>query len=232
MKKTILLAVLIAFAVSTNAQEKYAILICGDSPSEQPVLVTGGAGWGNPGDYSWNEFWNDTFLMWEMLVYEKGYDDNNVYVLYYDGNDYFNINQDARYIVNPPYLQITDHSASKANVEMVFDGLATGTYPFPLVTEDDFLFVWTFGHGNVDGELNPRPVLRLFNQEYISDIEFGNLVNAINANKKLFWMQQENAKDFAASLTTETIISDPKPLAGKLPEEKVNEWNKILSKQL
>lgn len=205
MKKTVLLNVLITISFFAVAQEKYAVLICGDAPSEEPVLVTEGATWGSPGDYSWNEFWNDTFLMWEMLVYEKDFDNENVYVLYYDGDDYYNINQDERYIVDDPYTEITDYKADRQKVMMVFDGLATGTNGFPLVTEDDFLFIWTFGHGG-PGEIPPEVELVLYGGA-ISETEFAAKVNPINAIKKVFWMQHCKAGNFHDDLeNNKTII--------------------------
>ena len=230
MKKSFLLSIIILFALFARAQEKYAVLICGDKPVEEITYATATSGWGDPGDEIKNEFWNDTFLMWEMLVYEKGYYKENVYVLYYDGVDYNDPLLADRYnaeVIHYGDHPVTDYIANKTNLEMVFDGLATGTNGFPLVTEDDFLFVWTFGHGGPGGDPELGNALLLYGGE-ILDTEFAAYTNAINANKKVFWMQQENANNFAKTIRGKTIVFDPNPLAGKLPQEKNQAWNSLL----
>lgn len=79
-----------------------------------------------------------------MLVNKYKYDEDNVYVLFGEGEDYDNV---ADVYKHPEDGDVTDYEATKANVEMVFNGLANGTNGFPQLTEDDFLFVWTFDHG-------------------------------------------------------------------------------------
>jgi hypothetical protein len=89
MKKIILLSILIAgYSLTLLSQQKYAVLICGQKPTEY-YTANAETGWGDPGDTIKNEFWNDTYLMWEMLVFEKGYSDKNVFVLFANGNDYY-----------------------------------------------------------------------------------------------------------------------------------------------
>jgi hypothetical protein len=165
------LTLLCAFCISTLAlgQEKYAILISGDSP-----------------DYSTSEeglywaSWNDTYLMWEMLTQEKGYDPDNVFVLFAGGEDYSITNPDVADRYTPPeYVTVTDYSATLANVYMVFDGLANGTNGFTKATEDDFLFVWTFVHG---GRSGGNSTLYLIDG-IITDTDFAALVNPIAAQK-------------------------------------------------
>ena len=171
-----------------NAQEKYAVLITG------PYSVVGippeeqwNNGEGKGPDELYYEFWNDTFLMWEMLVTKKGYSDENVFVLFAEGIDFTVANPwiDGRYnaqISYPDYYPITDYSAYIANVQAVFNGLRTGLNGFPLVTENDFLFVWTFDHGQSSGG---NSYLRLMDG-LMSDDAFAALVNPIPAHKKVF----------------------------------------------
>ncbi len=65
-----------------------------------------------------------------------------------------------------------DYSATITNVEDVLNGLASGTGGFPLVTEDDFLFVWTFDHGG-PGPGQPDPAcFRLLDGGKIYNYEF------------------------------------------------------------
>jgi len=76
----ILLLVLIG---TSHAQKKYAVLIAGDyTPDDIQIPETDQ--WNEAedmGPYGYDEFWNDTYLMWEMLVFEKYFEDENVYVL-------------------------------------------------------------------------------------------------------------------------------------------------------
>jgi len=76
--------ILLFYAINLCA-ENYAVLITGDTPageSESPK------NWneGECGEMGFDEFWNDTYMMWEML-YEFGFTDDHIYVLYGDGND-------------------------------------------------------------------------------------------------------------------------------------------------
>lgn len=186
-----------------NAQEKYAVLITGDyaatgiPPEKQ---------WGDGNASDSNpmiEFWYDTYLMWEMLVYEKGYDNDKVFVLFANGIDYSIGNSWMwnRYDVSyshPEYEYITDYSATIANVEHVLTGLRYGTNGFPEITEDDFLFTWVFDHGGngsfslLDGSM--------------TDTEYAALVNPIAAHKKVHWMQQCNSGSFVEELEGENAI--------------------------
>lgn len=208
MKKLLIITLLLTITILTSAQEKYAVLICGKNPNEQSVLITEGYGWGNPGDYSYNEFWNDTFLMWEMLVYEKGFDDDKVFVLYYDGDDYNTQLLSDRYNAEAIHIDdfpITDYSATKENLEMVFDGLATGTNGFPQITEDDFLFVWTFGHGTLEQQSGPAYIILYPELDY-SDINFAQHLNNINCYKRVVWMQQCMGGNFHDNLENSKTV--------------------------
>ncbi|MDY0334774.1 MAG: hypothetical protein RBR47_07430 [Bacteroidales bacterium] len=218
MKKIILLSILIAgYSLTLLSQQKYAVLICGQKPTEY-YTANAETGWGDPGDTIKNEFWNDTYLMWEMLVFEKGYSDKNVFVLFANGNDYY-INDIAnRYnaeVRHEEYYPITDYSATRGNVFNVFEGLASGQNGFPKITQNDFLFVWTFGHGGICGELQFFPCLHLHYSEYICDFELAELVDSIPAYKKAFWMQQCLGGSFADNLQNTYTIFHSAGLEGQ-----------------
>jgi len=193
---TILLALSISYLA--HAQEKYAVLITGDYAADSysvPISDQWNDGQGK-GAYGFDEFWNDTFLMWEMLQ-ERGYSADNIFVLFAGGQDYpvTNPNIDDRY--KPPFnVTVTDYSASIANVNLVFNGLAYGSGGFPQVTQDDFLFVWTFDHGGGSGG---NSTLHLIDGS-ITDDDFAALVNPISAHKKVYWMQQCRSGGFADEL--------------------------------
>ncbi len=197
MKKIryILAMAYLIFSATSFAQQKYAVLITGDYDALGIPLENQ---WNNGQGKSPNiheEFWYDTYLMWEMLVYEKGFKDENVFVLCANGIDFSIGKEDwmwSRYNAEEYHYEnfpITDYPATIANVENVFSGLATGTNGFPQVTEDDFLFVWTFDHDGIDLTTG-KVFLYLLNATKMWDYEFAALTDQIHANKKVFWMQQ------------------------------------------
>ncbi|HDO28005.1 MAG TPA: T9SS type A sorting domain-containing protein, partial [Bacteroidetes bacterium] len=173
-----------------NAQEKYAVLITGDyAATNVPIEDQWNQGQGKSIN-GFEEFWYDTYLMWEMLVFEKGYSDENIFVLFASGTDFTKPNMWSRYTAAEHGLDhITDFSATITNVENVFTGLTTGSGGFPQVTEDDFLFVWTFDHGG-PGPGQTGPVYLCLLDGNMWDYEFAALTDPIAAHKKVFWMQQ------------------------------------------
>ena len=145
-KICILVNCLVIILANYSHAEKYAVLITGEYADSRADFE---GQWALANNYTsgqaMQEFWNDTFLMWDMLL-EKGFSDDNIYVLFANGNDYTDV--DDRYKPDAPYAKITDFSATKDTVEWVFNGLANGANGFPQLTKDDFLVVWFFDHGN------------------------------------------------------------------------------------
>ena len=187
--------------------ENYAVLITGDTPDRQSISPKT---W-NEGVYGisgYDEFWNDTYMVWEML-YEFGFMDENIYVLYGDGTDDFTRD---RYDVTFQHSEITagkitDYSAYVQDVENIFNWLATGnpSEDIPQMTGSDFLFVWTFDHGGTLG--NNVSVLYLMDG-YIIDYDFSTLVDQISYDKRAFWMQQCFSGGFIDNLkNSNTIIA-------------------------
>jgi len=77
------------------------------------------AGSEEKGDGVYDDFWNDTYLMWELL-YKNGWPDENIHVLYGDGKDYEIRNR--RYQAQYHHLeQITDTSAYYREVKLILD---------------------------------------------------------------------------------------------------------------
>ncbi|NPD44520.1 hypothetical protein [Lentimicrobium sp. S6] len=141
--------------------------------------------------------------MWELLQ-AKGYDPDNIFVLFADGVDYsFNHPLiDDRYKPSST-VTVTDYPATLANLQMVFNGLRLGNGGFPQLTEDDFLFVWTFDHGMfIEGHAR----LLLMDDEYIIEDDFAALVNPIPAHKKAFWMLQCNSGGFNGALEGQNTV--------------------------
>lgn len=205
-KKMILLMGLILISSMLFGAEKYAVLITGDYADERGNFE-GSWAVANGNDVTrspMEEFWNDTFLMWELLI-NKGYSNENIFVLFADGQDFVTdyIIEGGRYVVPDDVNSLTDYEANLANVEMVLQGLANGTGGFPQLQEDDFLTIWTFDHGSIHDN---HTWLCLMGSDEISDEVFGDLVNQINCQKKVIFMQQCFSGGFVPFLENEHSI--------------------------
>lgn len=203
MKKITLLRIMVIglvviagthLAVATN----YAVLIEGDSPID------------------YDEFWNDTFLMYEILI-DNGFDPDNIFVLYYNGTDHASANPryqpgspENSHIVGP----ITDYAATIANVTLVFNGLANGDAlnGIPQMTGNDFLFVWTFDHGSFDDtntnweQEDDEPSILCLMGSYIDSTTFASLVNSISYSRRVFVMQQCYSGGFIPNLSNNNTV--------------------------
>ncbi len=162
--------------ISSIQAEFYAVLITGDTPQgEAAGPKTWQGGQDLPG---FDEFWNDTFLMWEML-WQYGWKDENIFVLFGNGQDWQFVN--PRYWGNQYYEEwgiehITDDGAYYQDVVDIFN------YLDGVMTDSDELFVWTFDHGN------PGANLQLMDQ-VMWDYEFAAIMPE-HYICRVFWMQQ------------------------------------------
>lgn len=206
--KVMVLIGLILISSMLFSAEKYAVLITGDYADWRGDF-TGSWAIANEltRDNPMEEFWHDTFLMWELLL-NKGYDDENIFVLFADGNDFieFYILDGGRYVTSLHDIEtMTDYQADLANVEMVLEGLAYGNVQedIPQLQEDDFLTIWTFDHGAWHDE---HRWLCLIGGDEISDEAFGNLVDQINCQKKVILMQQCYSGGFVPYLANQNSV--------------------------
>ncbi|MBN2790800.1 MAG: T9SS type A sorting domain-containing protein [Candidatus Delongbacteria bacterium] len=204
-KLTTLLIIASSFLTMLNAAEKYAVLITGDYAAkdipEEALWQTNSTDKSLP----MQEFWNDTYLMWEMLI-ERGYKDENIHVLFADGQDFYidNVWVDGRY--RPVHAGFSDtytitkgdaSAATITNVENVALELQGK------LTEDDFLFVWTFDHGSYYSSSGSE--LCLLDGD-MTDRHFADYFNPIIANKKVYWMQQCFSGGFADDLQADNTF--------------------------
>ncbi|MFZ0456054.1 MAG: T9SS type A sorting domain-containing protein [Ignavibacteriaceae bacterium] len=190
----------ILFSSLNFAQQYYAVLITGDTPegyANSPKTYNGG------GMYSgFDEFWNDTYLMWKLL-HDNGFDADHIYTLYGNGNDYPS--------PNPRYQpgtgqQITKFSAYYSDVQNIFTWLANGNteHNIPKMTSNDVLFIWTFDHGTTAG--NNVSALCLMDG-VIWDYDFASYVNQIACQKRIILMQQCYSGGFIDNLqSSKTVI--------------------------
>jgi hypothetical protein len=204
MKKLRFVFVLAAIigACSLHAQLRVAVLIVGDyNPTTLEYQWNDGI---LNGQDDWREFWNDAYLLWELLEFNsnlQGYGYDYIYLYFADGDIYDQGDLDLRYQV-PPNAPFLIAEASLENIQLLFNGLASGI-GYPLLEDDDFLFIWTLGHGgyNINGSY-----MNLYDGDVLTDDMFGNLVNSTTALKKVIFMQHGYAGGFANYLTGNNVI--------------------------
>ena len=120
LKAIMILLMVLCISHIGISQEKYAVIITGNEAFSNNVPLT--SQWQSPdavlGEVA-PEFWNDTYLMWEMLVYEMDYLDENVFVIFATGEDAQNSKVGERYIAHIQHEDefqegdyITDYYAS------------------------------------------------------------------------------------------------------------------------
>jgi len=192
----------IIVASSLHAQLRVAVLIVGDYyPTTLDYQWNGG---NLNGQSNWKEFWNDSYLLWELLDINSnmpGYGYDYIYIYFADGEIYDPLYLDLRYQV-PAFTPFPIAEASLENVQDVLTGFSTGG-DFPLLDGNDFLFIWTMGHGGYDVN---GSYMNLYDDDVLYDDVFGNLVNGITAQKKVIFMQQGYAGGFANNLTGDNVI--------------------------
>jgi len=121
-----------------------------------------------------SEYWYDLFLQYTTLI-DKGYDHEDVYVLYGEGFDF--ISQHLEYHNPYPIASITDFNNYKLTIESVFNSLDN------VMTDNDLLYVWWMGHGMQSlGHLRMRieNVPGNTSNGWVWDYEFASFVNQIS----------------------------------------------------
>ncbi|MGD9159187.1 MAG: C13 family peptidase, partial [Desulfobacteraceae bacterium] len=127
----------------------------------------------------------DTVLMYKMLR-ENGFKGKNIFVLYGDGID-FDTGY-AEYNSNDQFGHpITDYPNHKNNIQNIFSWLANGNSSENIikVKKNDYLFVWSMGHGLGYGPTGCNLSMEITNTaETVTDTEFASYINSIAAYKK------------------------------------------------
>ena len=211
MTRKILIALLFCLLCATAVQaEYYAVLIVGDEPDTNAV----------PPEPSYDAFWNDLYLTWEML-WTHGWKNENIYVLFGEGNEWDD--QNDRYNAEESYGYlgigvIVDYSAYYEDVENIFNWLAEGDSANNVqkITGDDFLFVWTFGHGYGIWVPDSISGLRLMaytqSDTIMPDSVFADLMDQCAHDKRAIFMQQCYSGGFIDNLENEdTFIMTATP---------------------
>jgi hypothetical protein len=158
LKKLLLIVLMFVIVSKVISAEKYAVNITGDDR-----YVKADGVFDAEKDRDFPRWWNDTLIMWHLLVKNQGFSVDKVYVLYASGKDYpLTVLQPElipeqywmtnypeygfRYVEDEDFKQLTYSSASLENIEDIFDSLST------VITKDDFLFVTTISHGDYIGD--------------------------------------------------------------------------------
>jgi hypothetical protein len=230
MKTKNLIFVVLALIGLNNAviaQQKYALLIGGNylPGTEIPVEHRWNNGQNMDPVKGYDEFWNDCYLMWELLYDADfyGYSNENINVLFGGGEDYTFDEQDDRYKSWPNFPEIpyiTDDTAKKSDVMSALDGYTT-------LTENDYMFIWIMSNGgNTIPEDGGDSYVYLWgydpgnpNAGRLYDYELKAKLDLIPAQKKVVIVQAPNSGGFA------------KILAGNPTVHCVNNVNEFFLKQ-
>jgi hypothetical protein len=214
----VLMASIVAllFAASRDGvacQNRYAVLICGDTPfSAYQAYVEGKGHWSgipaeHKGVFYFPEFWNDINRLYDILIENAGFSPDDIFVLWGDGRDWTETHPDmvcCRYF--PHHGPVTDFAATTDNVRMVLHGLRAGdpVHGIPQMTSDDCLFIYTFDHGSSgpepDGDQWGDALLCLMDG-LMTDTEFSDSLNSIAYEKRTIFMQQCFSGGFIDNLT-------------------------------
>lgn len=136
---------------------KYAVLVSTDTVTSDDVAYH-------------SEWWYDLYLQYAMLR-EKGFKDQNIYVLYANGTDFSTSHSDYDASANFGF-SITDMAMSKANVNAVFNSLASQ------VDGNDHLYVWWMGHGSGGSTCNTTMHIGT-SSETMTDTELTAAINQV-----------------------------------------------------
>jgi hypothetical protein len=197
-----LLISVIMLTVPAFSQKKYALFIGGIIGDAHKSTFLGGI----PGvENDYNMFWNDTFVMWQLLTdptiqNNLGYDLQNVQFLFNSGNDY-----SGPYGKWPDRYKVTQGQTPATTAPCLQDSLNSAfAYIRDKIQDDppfsDFLFVYVCTHGYWDPVtdkyylLIPQTIKNeigdyIYPDDWMLAEEFTAQINSIHAQKTVIWMQ-------------------------------------------
>jgi hypothetical protein len=203
-KKITILTVIVAFfatAGALHAQQKYAVIIGGNmNPDNQIIPVTEQWNHGNEKSpfYGYEVFWKETYLVWEMLVFDKEFTNANVHVLFGNGRDFEYCGQSLRYmVVSRGYMNLTDANSKYQTIASTFAKLAN------TVAADDSLFVWVMSHGGTDAN---GSYFYSYDNQKVYDSDMATWFGKIAAHKKVVVLSFPKSCGFIPELEAEGVI--------------------------
>jgi hypothetical protein len=170
IKQLSLLLLMVLFSSLMMAQQKYAVIISGVATSWNLMHLPSGLSGNITNTHQFDEFWNNTYLVWELLTQKYGYNNENIILLYGNGDDWHGINpiheneyfKAERYGLN----KITDYSADSVSLSHVFNTL------YKTLKSDDILLVLTIGaenQGNLTGKTDLNLQTGVITKDYLTD---------------------------------------------------------------
>jgi hypothetical protein len=150
---------------------------------------------------SWPEFWHDLFLMWETL-YKMGIKDENIFVFYEDGDNVTGLDYRYDFTKYQGINGIVDYNANRLTILDFLEDMEYGENGAPELTENDFLFIWTFGHGSILGNDTSLTV----RDGTITGSEFSSRLNYLTFDKRIIWMQQCYSGGFIDDFSGTNIV--------------------------
>jgi len=216
----IILAVIVALLAtmgSVFAQQKYAVIIAGNMHPDSAIIpVTEQWNHGNEKSpfYGYEVFWKETYLVWEMLVFGKKYDNDNVHVLFGDGRDFAFPGQSLRFMADSHgFIKATDANAKRKTIASTFTELAS------TITDSDSLFVWIMSHGGTDAN---GGYFYSYDNQKVYDSELASWLGNIAAHKKVIFLSFPKSGGFVpvienncSSVITAPEISPESTYPGK-----------------
>lgn len=189
----IILTIILASNMDIFAQNKYALLITGPDVLYGDNEIDPLAIWNNS-DGELNEFWNDTYNLYNLLYDDFNYPYENTYV-FYSGFQPTNL-------YPPEYLPFPTYSF-KSGPAIFSHIVDTIQLLQSKITENDFLFVWVFSHGFLDEFGNGY--FYIADNIKMMDTTLAKLLNPISC-KKVIWMQQCSGGSFNEPLKMPNVI--------------------------
>ena len=173
--------------LSSSAAHNYAVIISGGYNAYNNHI----------------RYWNDCQAIYSTLVNEYGYLDSHIYVLISDGTNPAN-DRNTGYGYDSSPLDLDgdgdndiQYAATKNNITSVFNLLSN------TLTSNDFLYIFTTDHGDTMGGDNA--LLCLWG-ETMTDAEFANEVNKVNAGAISIVMEQCYSGGFVSDLTASNRV--------------------------
>jgi hypothetical protein len=208
-KKLTILTVMVAFFATTgilHAQEKYAIIIGGNMHPDSAIIPTTEQ-WNHGNEkspfYGYEVFWKETYLVWEMLVFDKEFTNANVHVLFgQNGQDFTFDEQDIRYKGirhGNEYEVVTDANSNRHEIASTFTTLAS------TITEDDFLFVFVMSHGGTN-PFTGKSYFYSYDNQKVYGSELAAWLGNIDAHKKVLVISFPKSCGFIPELEAEGVI--------------------------
>jgi len=207
-KKLTILTVIVAFFATTgalHAQQKYAVIIAGNMNPDSLIIPKAehwNQGIGRSPFYGFEDFWKETYLMWEMLVFDKEFTNANVHVLFgQNGQDFTFPGQDERYTAgyHINYEVVNDSNSYKQTISNTFSALAS------TITADDFLFVFVMSHGGTN-PFTGKSYFYSYDNQKVYDSDMATWLGNIAAHKKVVFLSFPKSGGFVSELEDDGVI--------------------------